>query len=340
MTDFLEEALSLAHEGFSIFPLHRAVQVDDVGTILCTCGKSGNITDPKTCRGKHPQIGIHPSEDATTDPVIIRGWWSKWSNAPIGIHLGKSHVWGLDIDPRHGGDGSLQRMIAEHGELPETRLVKTGGDGLHYYFAAWTEKIHNGILPDYPGIDIKGNEGTAYLVAPPSDHVSGNRYEYIRRVLPLDAPDWLLAMVKKGNPKTGSVSGKGLPSESITKRRDTEVCIHRLLTAQQLSLLHNEGTMLIGNHPVHGSTTGRNFTINLNTNRWHCYRHQSGGGLLELSAVLTGICRCEEFTSNNHDKSLTGRKFVKSIDEVLNLGITEAELIKHLKTGRRGQHAD
>lgn len=44
------------------------------------------------------------------------------------------------------------------------------------------------------GSNVKGG----YVVAPPSLHVSGRRYELIERnIPPADAPDWLLALLRK-----------------------------------------------------------------------------------------------------------------------------------------------
>ena len=42
----------------------------------------------------------------------------------------------LDVDPRSGGDKVLERLEAEHGKLPDTERVATGGGGLHYVFKA------------------------------------------------------------------------------------------------------------------------------------------------------------------------------------------------------------
>jgi len=44
-----------------------------------------------------------------------------------------------------------------------------------------------------------------------------------------------------------------------------------------------------GSNPFHGSTTGRNYSVNLKKGVWHCFRHNSGGGPLELMGVRDGI---------------------------------------------------
>jgi hypothetical protein len=59
---------------------------------------------------------------------------------------------------------------------------------------------------------------------------------------------------------------------------------------------------VIGEHPIHGSTTGRNFTIDFDKNVWHCFRHGHGGGINSLIAIMEGIVRCEEWHPNYFDE--------------------------------------
>src|SRR5215211_444197 len=84
-------------------------------------------------RGKRPLLKSWP-ERATTDRDQIKTWWSKWPTANVGIATGGGLAV-LDVDPRNGGDESLDAFEREHGELPETRTVRTGGGGWHYYFS-------------------------------------------------------------------------------------------------------------------------------------------------------------------------------------------------------------
>lgn len=62
-------------------------------------------------------------------------------------------------------------------------------------------------------------------------------------------------------------------------------------------------------HPVHGSTTGRNFSINVANNAWHCFRDNTGGGIFQLIAVLGGIIQCDESVKGG----LRGEKFKETI---------------------------
>ena len=41
----------------------------------------------------------------------------------------------IDVDVRHGGDGSLEGLEREHSRVPMTVECRTGGGGRHLYFA-------------------------------------------------------------------------------------------------------------------------------------------------------------------------------------------------------------
>ena len=47
-------------------------------------------------------------------------------------------------------------------------------------------------------------------------------------------------------------------------------------------------------HPVHGSTSGQNFHIDIAKNIFYCFRDHTGGGILQLIAILEGIIECKE----------------------------------------------
>ncbi|MDT5270311.1 MAG: hypothetical protein QOH49_2497 [Acidobacteriota bacterium] len=133
-------------------------------------------------------------KDATCDEAIIRGWWAKWPGAGIGIPTGVASGWlVLDIDPRHGGDVALCSLVEEHGDLPETREVETGGGGYHIIFeylelAALGNS--RGRLPE--GIDVRGEGG--YVVAPPSVLASGKPYRLRNDAAHAPVPDWLIKL--------------------------------------------------------------------------------------------------------------------------------------------------
>lgn len=145
----LDAALSYAARGWHVFPVKP--------------------------EGKEP-LTRHGLKDATTDHKQIRRWWGKWPDANIGIRTGKeSGLWVLDVDGSKGKE-SLARLIEEYGDLPPTPTVITG-KGLHFYFEYPPDsRISNSAGKIAPGIDVRGDGG--YVIAPPSIHPSGRRYQW------------------------------------------------------------------------------------------------------------------------------------------------------------------
>jgi len=315
------EAIGLAAEGFAVFPLHRArIGID--GISVCTCGKD-------SCDGKHPRVPF--SEWATTSKETLTQFWKKHPESNIGIHLGKSHVFVVDID---GPEGMKEfNNILQTLEIEETitRMVASGrkDSGTHLYFSRWIKPtIPNGILS--PNVHIKGSAGNAYVVAPPSLHVSGNRYSYVHRCPPNDADPRLIDLIlSKKEPV--SVARTPPPTGITPTTTRHEIPLTRILSPEQLGKLHDEGNLIIGLHPVHPTIDSpREFSIDKTRNQWRCWWHQSGGGLLELAAMLTGICRCDEFTRDALIKPLSGKNFARSITAAHRLGIPEEDLRKFL----------
>jgi hypothetical protein len=178
-------ALQYAAKGLRIIPLHNFIDG------CCTCEKPG-CGSP----AKHPLTpnGVHA---ATTDQEIIQQWWSETEGlANVGIATGEdSGLVVVDVDAKSGGPATIIRMENDHGQLPRTPTVETGGGGKHFYFrypAGQTIGNRAGILP---GIDIRANAG--YVVAPPSSHASGNTYVWaVPPDEPLaDVPAWLLDLI-------------------------------------------------------------------------------------------------------------------------------------------------
>ncbi|MFN8179286.1 MAG: bifunctional DNA primase/polymerase [bacterium] len=180
----LAAALEYAARGWPVLPLHTPVDG------ACTCGKAncGSV-------GKHPRTE-HGAKDATTDEGTIRGWWSKWSAANVGIATGKASFVALDVDPRHGGDESLADLEQREGKLPDTVEALTGGGGRHVLleYPEGGVRTRAGIAS---GLDVRSDGG--FIVAPPSLHASGRRYEWELSSTPQDIPlagmpAWLIAL--------------------------------------------------------------------------------------------------------------------------------------------------
>ena len=109
----------------------------------------------------------HGLLDATMDLKILRNWWGKCPEANLGVQTGAETQLGiLDVDPRHGGDVSLQALEDKFGTLPETVEVLTGGGGRHLYFKhpGSSIRIKSRTNALGLGLDIKADGGTSWLL--------------------------------------------------------------------------------------------------------------------------------------------------------------------------------
>jgi bifunctional DNA primase/polymerase-like protein len=151
-------------------------------------------------RGKVPRVdGGYKA--AAKDPDTITKWWTGWRDADIGIRTGQeSDVVVLDVDPRNGGDESLEALLEEHGPLPPTAEVATGGGGRHFYFstpAESTDKLRKNLVP---GLELLSEK--AFVVAPPSLHKSGSEYSWAEGRNPSEVelaavPVWLVELASR-----------------------------------------------------------------------------------------------------------------------------------------------
>lgn len=174
MTELLEAALAYAVRGWRVFPVHGIVDG------RCSCQR--DCSSP----GKHPLVrrGLH---EGTTDRRVIEEWLARWRFANIAISTGELVVIDIDLP------SALVSLDALIGKLPRTLTTLTGGGGVHLYFRGRNLRNHAGYLPglgELSGIDLRATGG--YVVAPPSLHISGNRYEWLDESVPTAAaPAWL-----------------------------------------------------------------------------------------------------------------------------------------------------
>src|SRR5882724_28044 len=85
---------------------------------------------------KRPLVSWEDFQHRRPTAAEARVWFCGWPEAGIGIVTGAiSGLVVIDIDVRHGGDGSLEHLEREHCRLPATVECRTGGGGRHLYFA-------------------------------------------------------------------------------------------------------------------------------------------------------------------------------------------------------------
>lgn len=209
--DLLTAALDYAHKGFRIFPLHS---VDDQGR--CSCGKQ-DCGSP----GKHPR-NWNGLKGATTDESKIRTWWKKFPDSNIGIRTGKGLLV-LDVDEDEGED-SLRELEEKHGTLPDTWECLTGR-GRHIYLLLPTDKyIKSSRSLIGNKLDIRCEGG--YVLAPPSRHYFGNRYQWEctchpEDILMAEAPESLIRLACTRKKSKGRWGSTFKPVLHIGERNET-----------------------------------------------------------------------------------------------------------------------
>lgn len=185
-----DAALSYAQSGFHVFP------VWNVTGNRCGCGAFPCGDDNKTA-GKHPMQSLVPAgkDNATSDPAQIAHWWQLAPDANIGIATAPSGLVILDVDVSKQKRG--RESLAEiDSQLDDTLTSITGSGGLHAYYLRAPDIEPFSRIDARPGLDIVGN---GYVIAPPSMHLSGNRYRWIN-VRPIVQMPRILRELKKERP--------------------------------------------------------------------------------------------------------------------------------------------
>ena len=183
----VQHALAYAYRGWRVLPLAWPAFPG-----VCSCRKGKDCTSI----AKHP-LTANGVKDASSDMATVKKWWAKYPLANVGIATGvESDLVVLDVDGDDGQRSLLKDLFGRFGRCPTT-CVSVTGSGRHILFRhPRSEKVSNGarILP---GIDVRGDAG--YIVAPPSLHSSGMRYEWHTLGHPgrqrLADPDWFLRVI-------------------------------------------------------------------------------------------------------------------------------------------------
>jgi len=155
-TRLLEQGLKLLAMGYSIVPV-----------------RSDGSTQDKT-----PLVAWKKFQTERPTPDDIRNWIQGVNTfnyaRPTGWALicGKlSGVSVLDVDPRHGGDEAMKKLIAEGVVLGEPATI-TGSGGCHFYYRFCPVK-KGPLTGDYAGLDLQSD--LAYAVLPGSWHGKAQR---------------------------------------------------------------------------------------------------------------------------------------------------------------------
>ena len=167
-----------------IFPCHSIVQT--AAGPACSCSRTPDIVCAANpiSPGKHPRVkgGF---KAATDNEAQIRRWWTKFPDANIGLATGSGLVV-IDVDGKEGAI-EFKTLVEQNEALPDTLVAQTGR-GYHLVFA--TRDNSPEVRSSARGnVHVRGEGG--YIIAPPSNHISGNDYKWIRRNSIAILPEWL-----------------------------------------------------------------------------------------------------------------------------------------------------
>ena len=187
----LEAALFYAKElRWSVFPLHSMLESGEAGQLACTCGV-------KNCTraAKHPILSEGFYKATIVEEQII-AWWTKWPKANIGIRLGDDLAL-IDVDT-HGqinGLENLPQVFDADPALKDTLQAKSGGNGLHFFIKVGEELSTTNKTP-WPGIEVRCKN--SYVVASPSVHASGKKYQWESGTHLVEPNEELLSKLRTG----------------------------------------------------------------------------------------------------------------------------------------------
>jgi hypothetical protein len=169
MNTLLDAALGYAAHGIPVYPVHWPRHVPGGTNLACSCRRGVACDRP----AKHPLV-LHGVNDATTDPGQLERWWQQWPAANLGLATGIVFD-ALDVDGP-AGVAALRQLARTAGLRLPGPVVRTGGGGWHYWFAP--TGLGNRPPHGLTHIDWRGRGGC--VLAPPSRHVSGGRYRWLR----------------------------------------------------------------------------------------------------------------------------------------------------------------
>jgi hypothetical protein len=244
----------------------------------------------------------------SADDPALQAWLRMRGN--YGIVFGEG-VAGVDLDNK-----DIRQRFEDRVNTFTVKSGRISGDGRHAYIR--TDASENGTILDNDGKNLGNIQvHNKYVVGPGCNHYSGGRYEIIK-----DAP---LAWVSKktlqeifgDKLKWAGESRRENEEESREEKEliDIEIPIAEVIpNFKDLRKIDRDEYQ--GEHPVHGSTTGQNFSVSIPKNCWHCFRCNSGGGPLMWLAVQHGFIRCDQAQKG----ALRGDLFLKTLEIAKKMG--------------------
>lgn len=194
----LKAALKYQKRGLEIVPT-TYVREDD----FCSCSKGAKCASP----GKHPAVAgwtkDYTSKDKTLDQIFRMG-------QGVGIKTGTvNKLIVVDCDTRESYEQVLQSFA-----IPTTRTVKTHR-GYQIYLKIPADLYLKGsqnILKSMDIFDVDLRAEKNFVMAPPSKHPKGGRYEWFIKGKVADVPELLVEALEQQETKGSKTTSKRVSS--------------------------------------------------------------------------------------------------------------------------------
>jgi hypothetical protein len=263
-----QAALAYLALGWSVVPVHTPTERG------CSCGRP-DCGSP----GKHPRLAWQRLTHHRPGVGEVLGWWRRWPDANVGIVTGQvSGIAVVDVDAPTDGEDVLAARERAAEPLPPTVESRTGGGGRHIWLTLPPAGAASAVLD--PGLELKAEGAT--VVAPPSRHRSGRRYEWVPGRAPWElalapAPQWLVP--------------DGAPADELGRIRDaplrTEAEREEFAAAwREVGIELRPGDRYY-HCPFHDD---RHPSLHVDAEgcRWYCFGCGRGGGIGRLQRLLDG----------------------------------------------------
>ena len=196
-------------------------------------------------------------------------------------------------------------------DFPTTQQEKTGNKGIHNIYYSKTKVQTISLFHDDCALELLA-ESKLCIMAP------SEGYGWLNDNNPTVVPD----MEEKFYEILGRAGFKRSEEKEIVSQQDkSSFQIGKLVDLSKLTKI--SPTEYQGPHPIHDSTTEKNFCVDVKRNVWFCFRHNSGGGALQYLAMKEGIIKCEQAKQG----ALRGKKFKQVMILAAAQGLIDEKLL-------------
>jgi hypothetical protein len=283
--------------------------------------------------GKRPvDANFLKDKNYACNDKVIADWLQKGGNYGV---LSKNGLIHIDIDARE-----RLEELENISKLPPTFTIRTGGGGLHkYYLCPDLKKKIIFYDPQYAKLTKNDRNGkyrlahnhlgeiqcsNVFVVGPGCLHNSGKYYEIVSdiEIAEIDIatvnnflnglktePFFRHQRVENGTNRPSTQKKRVInASKDGNLASELPIPVEDIITPDDI--ISNDGRVMRGSNPWHGSRSGNNFHLDLTDNVWYCHRCKSGGSWVEALAVELGVLDCSDCQSG----CLRGEEFKKFLE--------------------------